>query len=207
VYAEAPKSTLIAEYVGTETEAREEPGEIQVRVSADPCGPDHCQRRLWQSSIVVAMRSGHPAAADRISLDRFLSLPQLRVAGASIGARVVDNALAKRGMSCRIAVTVPSLSAVLPILQHTDLAAVQPAQWIRLHGEPGRIITAPLPLPAITCTMDMIWQKGDDSDAGHRWLRGVIEQEFGILNSLYESDKFAGDTPDFLDRVPGRPWP
>jgi hypothetical protein len=55
--------------------------------------------------------------------------------------------------------------------------------------------------------MDMIWQKSDDSDAGHRWLRGVIEQEFGILNALYESDKFAGDTPDFLDRVPGHPLP
>jgi len=201
--SEAPNSKLIVEFMRSATEAHEEPGDIRLTIGADPCGPDDYQHAVWQSGLVVALRQDHPAAATRISLDTFLSLRHLRVAGATVETRVVDVALARRGMSRAIAVTVPSLSAVLPILEHTDLCTVQPAQWIKLYSEPGRIAVAPLPLPEIVFTMNMVWHKGDDPDAGHRWLRDLIEQEFTVLNSIAnEGEKLPGDDPAFLKRVP-----
>ena len=203
VRAEAPKSTLIVEYIGDEAE-REEPGELQLRICADPQGPDYDQLRLLQNRFFAVLRRDHPAATQEMTLDRFVSLPHLRVSSATIGPKLVDDTLAKRGMSRWIALTIPTLAGVMPILEHTDLCTVLPAQWVKLYGNLSRITTAPLPLPEIAFTIDLIWRKRDQSDAGHRWLRRVIEEEFAVLYAGAGEVEWTDDNANLLDIVPVR---
>jgi DNA-binding transcriptional LysR family regulator len=202
VRAEAPNITLIVEYPGDEPR-RQEPGEIQLRICANKCDPEYNQRRLMRCAFAVAMRRGHAAAAAPMTVDQMVSLPYVRTSNASIGPSLIDAALALQGKSRRVMLTVPALSAIFPIVAHSDMCAILPERWVELYGQSGKITTVPLPLPDLQFTEDMIWQKADDADAGHRWLRRVIEEQFSVL---YSPDggmaTLLGAEPDLLGCIP-----
>jgi len=198
VRAEAPNTTLVVDYLHGTEPGSDNPGDIQIRVCADDWGPGYRQQRVLLNRFVVAMRRDHPAADKEMTLDLYLSLPHLTAS--SVCARMIDDRLARGGLSRRIALTVPSLAAVIPILEHSDLCALLPEQWLRLYCEPGRLATAAPPIADAEFTLDMIWRKQDERDAGHRWLRQLIVEEFALL--FPASDWVPGDNPDRLDRVP-----
>jgi DNA-binding transcriptional LysR family regulator len=198
VRAEAPHTTLIVDYLLGNEPGSDNPGDIQIRVCADDWGPEYRQQRLLLNRFVVAMRRDHPAAGREMTLDVYLSLPHLTAS--SVGARMIDDRLARAGLSRRIALTIPSLAAVTSILEHSDLCALLPEQWLKLYCEPGRPATAPPPIADTEFTLDMIWRRQDDGDAGQRWLRQLIVEEFALLFAA--SDWVADDSPHRLDREP-----
>jgi DNA-binding transcriptional LysR family regulator len=198
VRREAPNTTLIVDYLLGNAPGFDDPGDIQIRVCADDWGPDYRIQHLLTSRFVVAMRSGHPAAGQDMTLDRYLSLPHL--VASSVRGQVIGDRLARAGLSRRVAVTIPSLAGVIPILEHTDLCAVLPEFWLKLYSAPGRLVTAALPIAPVDYTIDLIWRVQDERDAGHRWLRRLIADEEARL--LAAADWVAGDSPNRLDRAP-----
>ena len=116
-----------------------------------------------------------------MTLQVYAELPHLDVASAIIDTRPLDEVLDAKGLARRVMITIPSMAAVVAILEHTDLCAVLPERWLTLYSEPGRLAVAPLPLQGIDYNVDMIWHRRDDNDSGHRWLRTVIAQEFATL--------------------------
>ena len=197
VRAEASNTTLIVDYLSGNAPGSDNPGDIQIRVCADDWGADYRQQHLLTSRFVVAMRSGHPAAGQDMTLDLYLSLPHL--VASSVRGEVIGDRLAQAGLSRRVAVTIPSLAGVVPILEHTDLCAVLPEYWLKLYCAPGRLATAALPIAPADYTIDLIWRAQDERDAGHRWLRRLIADEEASLFAAL--DWVAGDTPNRLDRV------
>jgi DNA-binding transcriptional LysR family regulator len=165
-------------------------------VDARGVGPEYKRTRIWRDPFVVAMRRGHPAAARQITLERYLQLPHLVVSSAIIDRRPLDEVLENKGLACPAMVTIPSLAGVIPILEHTDLCAVLPEQWIVLYGGAGKLATAPLPVDGVEYKVDMIWHVRDDREAGHRWLRALIAQEFA---ALYATASDRGEGPHRLD--------
>ncbi len=198
VRAEAPNTTLIVDYLHGDGPGSDNPGDIQIRVCADDWGPEYRQQRLLLNHFLVAMRRGHPAASQEMTLDLYLSLPHLTAS--SVGARIIDDRLAREGLSRRIALTIPSLAAVIAILENSDLCALLPEQWLKLYCEPGRLATAAPPIASTEFTLDMIWRRQDEADAGHRWLRQLIVDEIALL--LASSDWVVKDAPHRLGRVP-----
>lgn len=183
---EAPNITLVVDSLRSSTDLiLDEPGEIQVRVCFNAVrGRDYNQKRIISHPFVVAMRRDHPAAKKEMTLDLFLELPYIKISEAVVGSRIVDAALEVQGLSRRIAITIPCLAAVVPILQHSDLCAILPEHWIKLYSAPDALATAALPLASVQYTVDIIWHRGDDKDAGHRWLRGLIEEELELVYSI-----------------------
>ena len=198
VRAEAPNTTLVVDYLLGERPGSDNPGEIQIRVCAGDWGPGYRRQNLLRNRFVVVMRRGHPAAGQDMTLDLYLSLPHLIVS--SVGGQVIGDRLAREGLSRRVAVTIPSLAGVIPILEHSDLCAVLPEYWLKLYCAPGRLTTATLPIAPADYTIDLIWRVQDERDAGHRWLRQLIADEEARV--LAASDWVAGDSPNRLDRVP-----
>ena len=200
VQSEAPTMLLMIEFPKEYGPGFDNPGDLLVRVCTEDWGSEYRQQRMLRNRFMVAMRRGHPCAGSEMTLDLFLSLRHLIVGG--IGVPVIDNRLATEGRSRAIALTLPSLSAVIPVLEQTDLCTLLPEQWIRLNCEPGRLATAPVPVPGFAFTVDMIWRSQDDDDAGLRWLRRLIVEEFA---DIYESwaeplDLASGDSPDRPER-------
>jgi len=198
VRAEAPRSTLIVDYPPGNEPGSDNPGDIQIGVCMEDWGPRYRQQRLLTNRFAVVMRPDHPAAGQEMTLDLYLSLSHL--IASSVGARIIDDKLARRGLSRRIAVTIPNLAAAVAILENTDLCALLPEQWIELYVEPGRLVTTAPPIADLGFTVDIIWRAQDDADAGQRWLRQLIIEEFALLFAA--SDWVAGDRPHRLGRTP-----
>jgi DNA-binding transcriptional LysR family regulator len=177
VRAEAPGVTLVVEHLPKNGEAYE-PGDIQLRVAAQPRSPQYKTERIWCDPFVIAMRRDHPAAQAPISLDRFLELPYLDISSVMIDTRTLDDVLGSKGLERRASATIPSLAAVIPILEHSDLCAILPRRWISLYSAPSVLATAPLPplLNDIEYAVDLVWHNEDERDGGHQWLRSVIAQ-------------------------------
>jgi DNA-binding transcriptional LysR family regulator len=198
VRADAPNTTLVVDYLQGDEPGFDNPGDVQLRVCADNWGPDYRQQRVLLNRFLVAMRPDHPAAGKEMTRDLYLSLEHLTTS--SVGARMIDDRLTRQGLSRRIALTIPSLAAVIPILENSDLCTLLPEQWIKHYCEPGRLATATPPIADSEFTLDMIWRRQDEGDAGQRWLRQLIVEEMILL--LAASEWFAEGTPHRLERLP-----
>ena len=205
IRCEAPEVTLVVDHLPGDGERAYEPGDIQLRVNARRgIGPEYRRQRIWRDSFVIAMRRGHPALARPMTLERYLDLPHLEVSSAIIDTRPLDEVLASKDLARRAVMTIPSLAGVVPILEHTDLCAILPERWVPLYAGLDTLATAALPIAGIEYAIDMIWHRRDDKDAGHRWLRRLIEQEFAALYAPITdgSERHAGSAPHRLDQVP-----
>lgn len=205
VRAEAPSVTLIVGQLPDDDEDPYAPGDIQMRVGARAHGPDYHRKRIWRDPFVAAMRSDHPAAMGKLTLDRFLELPFLDVASAIVDRRSLDEVLRSRGATRRTPVTIPTLAGVVAVLAHTDLCAVLPQRWVALYSAPSELATMVLPPPlhGLEYAVDMIWHASDDKNAGHRWLRRLIVEEFDVLYAPPAPRKRRiGHPPSRLDEVP-----
>jgi DNA-binding transcriptional LysR family regulator len=177
--SEAPKVTLLVDHLAVRSDHDlDDFGDIQLRVCAEPALPGHNRKRLLVDRFVVAMRRDHPAASKKMTPEIFLALPHLKVASAIVGSASLDAALESQGVGRRVAMTVPSMGGVLPIIIQTDLCVILPEIWISLYVDPARLAIRPLPVPAVSFTVDQLWHSRDDREAGNRWLRSLIEEEF-----------------------------
>lgn len=205
VRAEAPGVTLIVGQLPDDDEDPYAPGDIQLRVGARLHGPEYSRKRIWRDPFAVAMRSDHPARMGKLTLDRFLELPFLDVSSALVDRRSLDEVLRSRGATRRTAVTIPTLAGVVAVLAHTDLCAVLPQRWVALYSAPSELTTVllPMPLQDIEYAVDMIWHVSDEKNAGHRWLRRLIVEEFDVLYAPPALQKRrVGHPPSRLDEVP-----
>ena len=201
VRAGAPGVRLIVEHLPEDDDAYEA-GDIQLRVGATARGPQYRTERIWRDPFVIAMRQGHPRREESISLEAFMELPYLGISSAMIDTQTLDDVLDRKGLARQAIVKIPSLAAVVPILEHSDLCAILPKRWINLYSAPSTLATAPLPSPLddIEYAVDLVWRSCDERDLGHRWLRTVIGEEFAVLYAPSELEQRSGrHSPDKLD--------
>lgn len=199
VRSDAPSVSLIVSPLPTHAEDAE-PGDVQLRIRAKiPMGRFR-QRRLLSDVFVVAMGC-NSAISEAMSFERFLELPYLEVSSALVDERAMDVLLANRGITRRPALTVPSLAAVRPLLESTDLCTILPRLWISLYA-PSVFSTYPLPFEPIDYTVDLVWSNEDDSDRGHAWLRRLIAEEYALLQAAADAAPDIRARPDRLDVLP-----
>lgn len=145
------------------------------------------RERLFKDKFVVVFRRGHPAANQRMTLKLFLELPHVKVAHVKSGSTILDDALANRGLSRRIAAVLPSYSGVHSVIKNSDLCAVLPPSWLKIHGSPSDFSISTMPLSDIEFTVDLFTGSTQRQDAGLEWLRKLILEEFRSLRSAAAS--------------------
>jgi DNA-binding transcriptional LysR family regulator len=160
VRLDAPNVTLIVAPLPLRAEDAE-PGDVQVRIRARAPAGRFRRKRLLGDIFVVAMGSNNSAAGEPMSFERFLELPYLQVSSALVDARAMDGLLADRGIERRPTVTVPSLAAVRPLLELSDLCTILPRIWVSLYA-PKALATCPLPFEPMDYSVDLVWSKQDD---------------------------------------------
>lgn len=128
--------------------------------------PGYKVEHLTRSPFMVAMRRDHPVAKAKMTLKRFLGLAFARVDTGVSGRWMLDDELARRGLSRNIALNMPSLTGVIPILKHTDLCAILPKSWALLYSQPGDLAMSPLPMLGFDYTIDLISGSRYERDLG-----------------------------------------
>lgn len=198
----APLASLVVDYLPEDLRDFYHPGDIQLRIDAHPPRSEYRREEIWRDAFVVAMRRDHPVTGTRLTLRGLLEMPYLEVSSAVIDRRPLDDVLNSKGLAQRTMVTIPSLAGVIPILTHSDLWTALPEKWVALYAGPQEIATAPLPVQGVEYAVDMVWHHDDDRDAGHRWLRKLIKEEFAALYTPAVGFRRRDHRPDRLDVVP-----
>lgn len=132
-------------------------------------------KRLAGGRLVCILRAAHPRATRKLTLRGFAEIPHVRVLyprNERLGS--IDPILQSRGMSRRIAVTVPHYLAIPVIVAKSNLIGVVPERLARQTARALRlrIFDPPVPLPDVTVIM--AWHERLQFDRAHTWFRDCI---------------------------------
>ena len=140
----------------------------------DSAPPELHQRSLFTERYVLAGRQDHPKLKRRPTLAQFCQLEHVMVSpdgGGFSGA--TDTALAARGLSRRVVLSVPHFLFMLKVLTSTDLVAVVPERLVKsVVGL--TVVEPPVEVPGFEILM--LWHERVHRDPGHQWLRSYIAE-------------------------------
>lgn len=150
-----------------------EQGEIDLAFHTTEGAPPGLHRRpLFTERYVLAGRAGHPGLRRKPTPAQFCRLEHVIVSpdgGGFFGP--TDEALAARGLSRRVVLSVPHFLFVLSVLASTDLVAMLPSRLVR-DAAGIKVVEAPIEIPGYE--MSMLWHERVHRDPAHRWLRDTI---------------------------------
>lgn len=189
VQAEAPGMTVQMLDVPTgEIQARLSDGTVDLAVDAEMDLPDWiCSRTLHRSFIVTAACRDHPTLSaagvrpgGRIPLDLYGAIPQVLMSMDGGRTGTVDRVLAERGLSRRVAMTVPHFQAVALVVAETRLLGSLPVHYAERMAPllDLELFLPPLDPPMLD-TM-LFWHRRRDGDSALAWLRERIAEVLSL---------------------------
>ncbi|PFH19942.1 LysR family transcriptional regulator [Burkholderia sp. JKS000303] len=172
--AAAPGARLaVVELVPPRIEKDAEQHGIDLAFHTTEGSPEGMRRLpLFVERYVLVGRAGHPKLKRRPTLAQFCALEHVIVSpdgGGFFG--VTDEALAERGVTRRVALSVPHFLFVVSAVAQTDLVAMLPERLVR-DAPALRVVDAPVEVPGYE--MSMLWHERSHRDPAHRWLRETI---------------------------------
>jgi DNA-binding transcriptional LysR family regulator len=148
-----------------------------VMVPLDDIPARFAERILYEEDFVIATRAGHPFA-DALNLDRYCGMLHLIVSltGEPRGhvRAHVDEALARQGLTRRVALTVPNFMLALAVIGGTDLVAALPRRLVAMHAARFGVTGVEAPLPLRRFQIRAIAPKVAMMDAGLAWLFDLL---------------------------------
>ncbi|HCT5823785.1 TPA: LysR family transcriptional regulator [Citrobacter sedlakii] len=148
-------------------------GEIDLALMTGAEAPLNLHRRtLFTERYVVVGRAGHPSLQTPLSPEMFCQLEHVIVSPEGGGFHgATDNALAERGMTRHVALSVPNFLLLSAFLKSTDLVAMAPWRLV-CDNDALQVVEPPLEVPGFE--MVMVWPERLHLDSAHQWLRDQI---------------------------------
>ncbi|MCD7097561.1 LysR family transcriptional regulator [Stenotrophomonas sp. MMGLT7] len=167
----APATRLaIVQCAPSQVAKKAEQGDIDLAFLIGAEAPPDLRRRLmFTERYVLAGRAGHPRLKRRPTLAQFCKLDHVIVSPDGGGFHgVTDAALAERGTTRHIALSVPHFLFLGAVLAHTDMVAMVPSRLV--GGDAAlQVVEPPLDVPGFD--MLMLWPERAHRDPAHQWLR------------------------------------
>ncbi|GLK77246.1 LysR family transcriptional regulator [Methylopila jiangsuensis] len=138
-------------------------------------GELHHKRRLLQrESYLCIFNPELIGVTPPISLEDYVRLPHVLTSLVETPHGVVDDALAKIGLSRDIALTSPRFTAAPFVVKQAPVIATMHARVARYFAEVLDLAVSPAPVLLPDVAISMLWHASYDADPGHRWLRETI---------------------------------
>lgn len=138
--------------------------------------PAHSQEMLFSDNYSCVVWAGNSLVRRRLSLKKYLELGH--VASSAGGQPVYFEQWfeAQYGGVRRIEIAASTFETTCRYVVGTDRVATVLTKLARLCAEhmPLRILRAPFPAPRITEVTE--WNRYQDNDPGHAWLRGLLQR-------------------------------
>jgi DNA-binding transcriptional LysR family regulator len=154
-----------------------EDGAVEIIVGNFPDPPFQMREELlYEEDFVCAGRRDHPALADTLDLERYLSLHHLHVSTRGDPHGTVDALLAERGSKRKITITIGHFLMAAVLTDASDLIATEPRRlFSSLAGRIDlQIFPPPVAIPPFRVVQS--WHARHEADAGHRWLRQLVRE-------------------------------
>jgi len=164
--------------------------EAAAAVLADAHNATFGCRQLFESGYSCVMRAGHPLASEELTLDRYCSAHHLAASVSGRATGTVDRALAERGRTRRVLLTVNQYYTAGRVVAKSDLLAALPTAFVDATGCREQLVVRPLPVALPPLQVSMLWHLRLEGSPAHRWLRGQI--------AMLVADAAAGDSKKSL---------
>ena len=131
-------------------------------------------RPLYDEDFVCVVRQDHPVIAEQLTLENFVAWPHLSVIITGLGKTAVDEALAQRGLTRRVAVRTPHFLVAPTIVAESDLMMCIPRRLANKMAKSVAIKVLELPIEIAPFTPSIIWHERQHYDPAHIWLRNQM---------------------------------
>ena len=158
---------------GSMTALREGHVDFSIGVFEEP-PPDVRKAALFVDQLVTVVRTGHPLLRGAPRLERFVGYPHVLVAPLGSPSGLVDDILSRRGMTRRVARTVPTFVEAALLVAETDYVVTLPRTVVTAFKKQFRLSVFKVPLALPRFTIAMIWHRRHDTHLEHAWMRDVI---------------------------------
>lgn len=183
VTREAPHARIEIVPFSPEVFRRLTAGEVDLVLYSDDRVPDGLRTKpLFEERYVSLMRLGHPLQSRNkqrsLSLKQFVAYPHILVSIFGGVTGDVDSALAAHGLERRVAVVLPYFATAALLAAKTDLILTLPERASRQLAEAHGLIAMSPPVEVAGFGYQMVWHERTDGDAGCRWLREKMAEQF-----------------------------
>jgi DNA-binding transcriptional LysR family regulator len=129
---------------------------------------------VLDDEFVCLLRRGHPALARPLTLRRFAALEHILISPRGGPRGIVDDVLAEHGLERRVARTVPSFLVAPHLVRETDYIITMSRRIAIAVAKPLGLVVRKPPLALPSFTITMAWQRRDDDDPAHQWIRREV---------------------------------
>lgn len=140
-------------------------------------GPEIRLQALFRDRFIGVVRKNHPLLNRSPSAEEYVRWGHVVTSRHGSGQGPVDEALAERRLSRRVAAIVPSYTAALAVVQNADFITQVPQSWfsgLQTRGGAAGFTSFLLPVKTPEITVSQMWHPRMDADPAHRWLRRVV---------------------------------
>jgi len=150
-------------------------GETWLALDHEPVeAPDYHSQLLFKDPIVVISRSNHPRIPEYPSFHDFEQLDRVEVGWP--GEHMIPPGVLRSDISDRspIVFSVPTVATLPLVVEKQDYIATLTERLARYFARSFTIDIHPLPAPAPSLPVYMVWHRSFDDHPGHSWMRSVL---------------------------------
>lgn len=148
-------------------------------------GERFSRQPLLQDEFVAVMRKNHPATGNReLAIEKFAGLSHLGISPVHHATDFIDEALARRKLTRRIALHTPFLSAER-ILVTSDMVSIFPRRIAEELVRHRPLVIQRLWHSSPNIETAMIWPRRLVDQPAHRWLREIV----GLVTNSLRSEE------------------
>ncbi|MFO0577203.1 MAG: LysR family transcriptional regulator [Polyangia bacterium] len=175
VRAEAPGVTLrfVPNTADDPAALRDGSADLSIGIYGD-LPPELRTRPLLTDRFVCVVREQNPVLKKRFSLEQFLQLEHVQVAPRGQPGGYLDDVLAERGVTRRVARAVPYFLLALRLVARTDYILTISERIAKLLAPSLGLRILEPPLPLRPYALRLVWHPRFDADPGHQWLREAL---------------------------------
>ena len=155
--------------------------EIDLLIGAGEKGPGVRAQPLYDETIVLVARAGHPAIGGRARLTK-AQLAAARHVAVQIapgrGNQDLAASYAALGVARDIAVVVPTYTAAAAVVAGSDLVAALPDSLVAVLGTRFALRRVATPLAPIKTTINLLWHERTHQDPALRAFRDLLTALF-----------------------------
>lgn len=134
----------------------------------------HKRRLLYRDNYLCMFNADLVGITPPISLADYVRFPHILTSLKETAHGVVDDALAKRGLSRTLAVTTPRFLAVPFLVRSAPVITTMHARLATFFAGALGLSVSPAPVELEDVAISMLWHASYDDDPAHRWLRATI---------------------------------
>ena len=148
--------------------------DLETGVISDETGPEVRAQALFRDRFIGIVREGHPLLDGPITLERYAAGDHILVSRGRRDHGPVDEALALKGLTRTVVVTVPSFTEAVTLAKNSDLIALVSDRSTASFRDGVTAFALPVDLPDFT--VSLLWHPRMDADPAHRWLRACLRE-------------------------------